>query len=231
MKTVWRVLTNNLGWKLLSVLLAVLLWIAVEGEPELVTVQSVPVFYRNVEPSLALVSNPPATVRVELRGPSDVLGPDNLSNVALVLDLAGETEPGEKVFPISGANVSLPAGVNFVRSDPPRVMLHLDRAPQAIEPGTERESRTETMRQLFGTDGIRGTAGEYPLDRPTTFAVGVALAQWIGTNHLNPEVVIGMDTRESGPWIAEHVAGRIGPGRRARAQRRADQHARPGVHR
>ncbi|HEY2842067.1 MAG TPA: phosphoglucosamine mutase [Bryobacteraceae bacterium] len=63
------------------------------------------------------------------------------------------------------------------------------------------------MRELFGTDGIRGKAGESPLDRPTTFAIGVALAQWIGAHHLNPEVVIGMDTRESGPWIAEHVAG------------------------
>jgi phosphoglucosamine mutase len=68
------------------------------------------------------------------------------------------------------------------------------------------------MRQLFGTDGIRGTAGDYPLDRPTTFAVGVALAQWIGSNHLNPEVVLGMDTRESGPWIAEHVAGGLARG-------------------
>jgi phosphoglucosamine mutase len=37
--------------------------------------------------------------------------------------------------------------------------------------------------------------------------VGVALGRWIGQNHLDPEVVIGMDTRESGPWIAEHVAG------------------------
>jgi phosphoglucosamine mutase len=74
------------------------------------------------------------------------------------------------------------------------------------------------MRQLFGTDGIRGTAHEYPLDRPTTFAVGVALAQWIGANHLDPEVVIGMDTRESGPWIAEHVAGGLAQGGvRARA--------------
>ncbi len=68
------------------------------------------------------------------------------------------------------------------------------------------------MRQLFGTDGIRGTAGDYPLDRPTTFAVGEALAQWIGSNHLNPEVVLGMDTRESGPWIAEHVAGGLARG-------------------
>src|SRR5260370_34504974 len=62
------------------------------------------------------------------------------------------------------------------------------------------------MRQLFGTDGMRGVAGEYPLDRPTTFAVGVALGRWISSHHLDPEVVIGMDTRESGPWIAEHVA-------------------------
>jgi YbbR domain-containing protein len=136
MKSVWRFLTNNLGWKLLSVFLAVLLWIAVEGEPELVTVQTVPVFYRNVEPSMALGSNPPGTVRVELRGPSDVLGPDNLSNIAVLLDVAGATEPGERVFPISRTNVTLPAGVNFVRADPPELKLHLDRAPtdRPLEP-------------------------------------------------------------------------------------------------
>ena len=63
------------------------------------------------------------------------------------------------------------------------------------------------MRQLFGTDGIRGRAGEYPLDPPTMYALGVALARWIGTNHLDPEVAIGMDTRESGSWIAAHLAG------------------------
>lgn len=59
------------------------------------------------------------------------------------------------------------------------------------------------MRKLFGTDGMRGVAGEPPLDPATTFAVGVALAKRIGTG----EVVIGMDTRESGPSIASHVAG------------------------
>jgi hypothetical protein len=114
----------------------VVLWIAVEGEPELVTVQTVPVFYRNVEPTLALVANPPPTVHVELRGPSDVLGRENLSNIAVLLDLDGATEPGERVFPISRTNVSLPAGVKFVRADPPELKLHLDRAPadRALEP-------------------------------------------------------------------------------------------------
>ena len=130
MMRVVNVVTRNLGWKLLSVGLAGLIWIAVEGEPELVTVKSVPVFYRNVDPSLALVANPSPTVRVELRGPSDVLGSDNLSTVAVLLDLAGVSEPGERVFQISHTNVSLPAGVNFVRSDPPELKLHLDRASE-----------------------------------------------------------------------------------------------------
>ncbi len=63
------------------------------------------------------------------------------------------------------------------------------------------------MRRLFGTDGIRGVAGVSPLDPATAFAVGVALARWIGTNHLDPEAAIGIDTRESGTWLAEQVAG------------------------
>src|SRR3954464_12147831 len=130
------VVARSLGWKLLSVGLAVALWIAVEGEPELVTVQSVPVLYRNVEPSLALVANPPAAVRLELRGPSDALGGYNLSNIAVLLDLAGVNEPGERVFPISHTNVSLPAGGSFVRSDPSEQKLHLDQAPadRPLEP-------------------------------------------------------------------------------------------------
>lgn len=61
-------------------------------------------------------------------------------------------------------------------------------------------------RTLFGTDGIRGVAGEYPLDAATVFAVGTALGQWIERQHGAAEVVVGMDTRESGPWIASHVA-------------------------
>jgi phosphoglucosamine mutase len=61
------------------------------------------------------------------------------------------------------------------------------------------------LRKLFGTDGIRGIAGEYPLDRRTVYAIGRALG-----NHL-PEglrrVAIGQDTRESSFWMAAVLAG------------------------
>lgn len=67
-------------------------------------------------------------------------------------------------------------------------------------------------RKLFGTDGIRGVAGEPPLDARTAHALGIALGEWAcglskGERDSTPEVVIGIDTRESGPWLAAQVAG------------------------
>jgi phosphoglucosamine mutase len=62
-------------------------------------------------------------------------------------------------------------------------------------------------KQLFGTDGIRGVAGEYPLNPRTVHAFGMALANTARHLASDPEIVIGMDTRESGPWIAGQVAG------------------------
>jgi phosphoglucosamine mutase len=62
-------------------------------------------------------------------------------------------------------------------------------------------------KQLFGTDGIRGVAGKPPLDPATVYAFGLALGHDLIGAHALPEVLIGADTRESGPWIAETVAG------------------------
>src|SRR5215471_11050542 len=62
-------------------------------------------------------------------------------------------------------------------------------------------------KELFGTDGIRGVAGEYPLDPATIYAFGIALGDDVTRHHERPEILIGTDTRESGPWIAETVAG------------------------
>lgn len=58
------------------------------------------------------------------------------------------------------------------------------------------------MRKLFGTDGIRAVAGEPPLDARTIYAVGIALAHQLKAAAAQPTVILGMDTRESGNWIA-----------------------------
>jgi len=62
------------------------------------------------------------------------------------------------------------------------------------------------MRKLFGTDGIRAVAGEAPLDPPTIFATGLALASTLKKLHPAPRVLLGSDTRESSPWISAVIA-------------------------
>jgi phosphoglucosamine mutase len=65
-------------------------------------------------------------------------------------------------------------------------------------------------KQLFGTDGIRGVPGQYPLDDATLELVGRTLGEQLqskaGTQSTRPRVLIGRDTRESGPHIAERIA-------------------------
>jgi len=61
-------------------------------------------------------------------------------------------------------------------------------------------------RKLFGTDGIRAVAGQYPLDPTTIFAVGLALGHSLRNTAAQPAVLLGRDTRESSPWIAATLA-------------------------
>src|SRR4029077_5740136 len=61
-------------------------------------------------------------------------------------------------------------------------------------------------KELFGTDGIRGIPGEPPLDDATLDRVGGALGEYLRAHGPSPRVLIGMDTRESGPHIARRIA-------------------------
>ncbi|MBV8049621.1 MAG: phosphoglucosamine mutase [Acidobacteriaceae bacterium] len=67
------------------------------------------------------------------------------------------------------------------------------------------EARTSTARRLFGTDGIRGVAGEFPLTQQSTYLIGQALGHDLRRSNPNPSAVIGQDTRESSSWIAERI--------------------------
>ena len=65
------------------------------------------------------------------------------------------------------------------------------------------------MRRLFGTDGIRGVAGEFPLDDATVRSIGRALGRRLAAQSGSPSVVLGQDTRESGAWIADALSAAL----------------------
>ena len=120
-----QLLTRNIGWKLLSVAIAVALWVGVAREPELATSLSAPVQFRNMPEDLDFSSAVPDRVQLEVRGQSGRLSRENLADVAVVLDLS-DTHPGERTFTIRDSGLNLPSGVSFYRSIPSQLTLRFE---------------------------------------------------------------------------------------------------------
>jgi len=59
--------------------------------------------------------------------------------------------------------------------------------------------------RLFGTDGVRGVAGMWPLDPATVARLGAALVRALPLDHPT-RIVVGRDTRESGEWMERELA-------------------------
>jgi YbbR domain-containing protein len=98
---------------------------AIAREPEVATSLSVPVEFKSMRDDLDISGNLPDRVFLEVRGPSGRLSRDNLSAVAVVLDLS-DAQPGERTYNIRGRNLNLPSGVVFYRSVPSQLTLRFD---------------------------------------------------------------------------------------------------------
>ncbi len=128
-----QLFTQNLGWKLLSLLLAVGLWLAIAREPEVATSLSVPIEFKNMRDDLDISGSLPDRLHLEVRGPSGRLSRDNLSAVAVVLDLS-DAQAGERTYTIRGRNLNLPTGVVFYRAVPSQITLRFDQLAVREEP-------------------------------------------------------------------------------------------------
>lgn len=139
--------TENFGWKILSVLIAVVLWALVASEPELSTFVNVRVEYKNLPDDLDLSSEPVTSVLLELQGPSGQLQGigDGGLHPAVVLDMSTVT-PGEWTFPIGPANVRLSRGVRLVQTTPSELPFTFER----------RVTRTVPVRARITGDGHAG---------------------------------------------------------------------------
>ncbi|MFN7997304.1 MAG: CdaR family protein [Bryobacteraceae bacterium] len=131
-------LTHNVGWKLLSLAAAILLWIGVASEPELSTFVSAPVEYRNLSKEIEITSNVVESVLLEVRGPSlELRGfPDARQRYVAVLDMTS-IGPGEHTFTIGEQEVRLPRGIRLVRVMPAQIRLSFERSatrPVPVEP-------------------------------------------------------------------------------------------------
>ncbi|MFN9456543.1 MAG: CdaR family protein [Acidobacteriota bacterium] len=121
-----RLLTENIGMKLLSLALAGLLWVAIVGEQELSSSVSVPVEYKNFPKSLEASSEMVSRVILLVRAAPEKLEACNLAGAALVVYLSEVQRPGERTFNLDRQSLRLPQGVTLERVIPSQIRLRFE---------------------------------------------------------------------------------------------------------
>jgi YbbR domain-containing protein len=113
---------RHLGLKIVSVVLATLLWLLVSGEQTVERALRIPLQFTNLPTRLELVGDPPETVDVRLRGSSGTMSRLSAGELAAVLDVQ-TAKPGRRLFPLTTADVRGPFGVEVVQVAPASVPL------------------------------------------------------------------------------------------------------------
>ncbi len=123
----WKTLiTHNFGLKALALCAAFGLWYSIASEPELATIVSVPVDYKNSPKDLVISSETVDSVSVEARGPAARLREMQESRVAAVIDFASVRGPGERTFNLTDAELRPPRGVTVVRTIPEQLRFRFE---------------------------------------------------------------------------------------------------------
>ena len=128
MATIWPF--RHLGLKVLSLALALLLWMIVSGEETVERGLRVPLELQQVPAGLELTGEVPATVDVRIRGASGTLSRLSAGDVFAVLDLRG-ARSGRRLFPLTPDRVVVPFGVEVVQVQPSALAM-------AFEPSASR---------------------------------------------------------------------------------------------
>src|SRR5215831_17217090 len=118
-------ITNNWQLKIVSLVLAVMLWMAVANQASSEIGLEVPLEYRNIPRQLEITGDMTNTVQVRLRGSSSLIKDITAKDVSTTIDL-GKMTSGEKVVPLSPQNVQAPFGAEVIRVNPSSVRFTLE---------------------------------------------------------------------------------------------------------
>jgi len=120
-----RYVAHNLGLKLISLGLAVGLWLAVAREPVAEVAVEVPIEFQNIPADLEINSERVPSAQIRLRGPERLVHRVRSADVYASINLAG-VKPGERTFDLAAQQVHQPAGMEVVQVIPSEVRITFD---------------------------------------------------------------------------------------------------------
>jgi YbbR domain-containing protein len=178
MATIWPF--RHLGLKVLSVVLALLLWMIVSGEEMVERGLRVPLELQQVPVGLELTGEVPATVDVRVRGASGTLSRVSTGDVVAVLDLRN-ARSGRRLFPLTPKDVRVPFGVEIVQVQPSALAM-------AFEPSASR--RVPVMPAVDGRPAPGYVVGSLEADPKTVEVIGPESAVRRATEALTDPVSV-----------------------------------------
>ncbi len=128
-----RVFVHNIGLKLVSLLLAMGLWLVVARDPIAEVEMKVPIEFHNLPENLEIDSASFTEAQIRVRGPERVIHRLQAADLHAEVDLAG-VQPGERTFDLTGRQVRVPQDLDVVQIIPGQFHLSFDnRETRTIE--------------------------------------------------------------------------------------------------
>jgi YbbR domain-containing protein len=184
---------SRLSLQLVSVALAVLLWMLVAGEQTVERVFRVPLELQQFPAELELVGDFPTAVDVRVRGSGGALSRVNPGDIVAVLDLRG-AEPGPKLFPLTPQEVRAPLGVEVVQVSPATVAMTFVNPAQRHTQSSASKAETPVER----------TFKDHPLELrnlPGTLTASSAPGQVDVTLSGARDVLVRFDAKDVTPFV------------------------------
>ena len=121
-----HVFFHNMGLKIIALLIAFGLWMAIAREPMAEVVLQTPIEFIHVPENLELVSDVPLQAQVRVRGPGRLVRQLVPSEVRPIVDLTG-TNPGTTTIDLTSSNIPVPRNIRVLQVIPAQLRISFDR--------------------------------------------------------------------------------------------------------
>ena len=129
----FKLLTENWTFKLISLVLALMLWMFIMGERRLEVGYRVPLELQNIPKELMVANEVPSLVDVRVSGPRTLQMKVSPNDISIIVDLV-DLKPGLTTFKQLEERLNLPSGLRVTRLSPSFIDLKLERIKQKLVP-------------------------------------------------------------------------------------------------
>jgi YbbR domain-containing protein len=128
-----NLITENLTFKLISIVLAVFLWFFVTFKGQTETYVEVPIEFKGVPVGMEILKQNVKKINISISARERIIREIAQNNIRVIIDLSN-AKLGENSMPITKSSIKIPRGAEILRIEPSIVKVYLDKKTQKMVP-------------------------------------------------------------------------------------------------